>query len=116
MPFSVSILHAANPSSQKGSLITILSLNSGIFAINASASSTIKAASSAMTSAEIGPSTIPAISLITSAKSRPSLAISEGFVVTPQITPISAALRISSTLAVSMKSFMICSFMKLLGI
>ena len=45
------------------------------------------------------------ISLMTSLKSLPSFAIRDGFVVTPQITPISLAFRISSTLAVSIKNF-----------
>jgi len=57
----------------------------------------------AFTSPLIGPSTMDVISLITSLKSLPSFAIRDGFVVTPQITPISFALRISSTFAVSIK-------------
>ena len=57
----------------------------------------------ALTSPLIGPSTIAAISLITSLKSRPSLAIIEGLVVTPQITPYHLLFFISSTLAVSKK-------------
>ena len=59
----------------------------------------------AFTSPLIGPSTIEVISLSTSLKSRPSFAIRDGLVVTPQITPMSFALRISSTLAVSIKNF-----------
>ena len=55
---------------------------------------------------KIGPSTIDVISLITSLKSLPSFAIRDGFVVTPQITPISLAALISSTFAVSIKNFM----------
>ena len=58
----------------------------------------------AFTSPLIGPSTIAAISPITWRKSRPSFAISDGFVVTPQMIPISFAMRISSTLAVSIKN------------
>ena len=46
-----------------------------------------------------------AISAITSSKTRPSFAIKDGFVVTPQITPISLAFLISSTFAVSIKNF-----------
>ena len=38
-----------------------------------------------------------------------SLVVYHGFVVTPQITPISFALRISSTFAVSIKNFMVIS-------
>ena len=61
----------------------------------------------AFTSPLIGPSTIEAISAITWLKSRPSFAIRDGLVVTPQIIPISFALRISSTFAVSTKNFII---------
>ena len=60
-----------------------------------------------LTSPEIGPSTIEVISLITSLKSKPSLAIKDGLVVTPQITPKSLALRMSSTFAVSIKKRMV---------
>ena len=63
----------------------------------------------ALTSPLIGPSTIVVISLITSLKSLPSLAIRDGFVVTPQITPMSFASLISSTLAVSIKNFIVFS-------
>ena len=56
---------------------------------------------------EVGPSTIEVISLITSLKSKPSLAIKDGLVVTPQITPKSLALRMSSTFAVSIKKRMV---------
>ena len=57
------------------------------------------------TSALMGPSTMAVISAITSSKTLPSLAIREGLVVTPQITPSSLAARISSMFAVSIKSF-----------
>ena len=59
----------------------------------------------ALTSPLIAPSTIEVISLITSLKSLPSFAINDGFVVTPQIIPISLAFLISSTFAVSIKNF-----------
>ncbi len=59
----------------------------------------------AFTSPEMGPSTMDAISRMTSPKSRPSFAIRLGFVVTPQITPISLAFLMSSTFAVSIKNF-----------
>jgi len=65
-------------------------------------------------SALIGPSTIEQISAMTCLKSLPSLAISEGLVVTPSTTPRFAASRISFTSAVSKKnmpcpfSFVIC--------
>ena len=61
----------------------------------------------AFTSPLIGPSTMDVISLMTSVKSLPSFAIRDGFVVTPQITPISFAFLISSTFAVSTKNFII---------
>ena len=59
----------------------------------------------AFTSPLIGPSTIDAISAITSSNTLPSFAIRDGLVVTPQITPISFAFLISSTFAVSIKNF-----------
>ena len=61
----------------------------------------------AFTSPLIGPSTISVISLITSLKSLPSFAIRDGFVVTPQIIPMSFALRMSSTFAVSIKNLIL---------
>ncbi|OJT81287.1 hypothetical protein BM533_22340, partial [Clostridioides difficile] len=70
---------------------------------NFSASSIIPLCSKLITSALIGPSTISLISLTTSIKSLPSLAIRDGLVVTPQITPKSFASFISSILAVSIK-------------
>ena len=57
-----------------------------------------------LTSAEIGPSTSEVISVITSFKSLPSLAINEGLVVTPLTTPHEAASLISSKLAVSINN------------
>ena len=60
----------------------------------------------AFTSPEIGPSTIDAISLRISSWLRPpSFAISEGFVVTPQITPRSFAFLISQFFPVSTNNF-----------
>jgi hypothetical protein len=69
-------------------------------------SAIISFASSETTSALIGPSTIERISSSTSRNLRPVLATSDGFVVTPSTMPISWALRISPTSAVSMKNFM----------
>ena len=66
----------------------------------------------AFTSPLIGPSTIEAISAITSSNTLPSFAIRDGFVVTPQITPMSFAFLISSTFAVSMKNFMLFFLLK----
>ena len=98
MPFAVSCLQALRPSSHIGSFITIFLC----IAARGRASSTILSASSEITSAETGPSTISVISFTTCLK---SFAIREGFVVTPQIMPISLARLMSSTLAVSIKSF-----------
>jgi len=53
----------------------------------------------------MGPSTIVVISFITSRNFFPVFEMSEGFVVTPSITPSSAASLISFTSAVSMKNF-----------
>ena len=69
------------------------------------ASATIPSASREITSALIGPSTILVISFTTSIKSLPSFAIKDGFVVTPQITPMSLHSLISATLAVSTNNF-----------
>ena len=73
-------------------------------------SAIIPSASSASTSAEIGPSTMEAISLMTAWKSFPSLAIRDGFVVTPEMNPMSLALRMASTSAVSIKNSISFSF------
>src|SRR3990172_252296 len=56
-------------------------------------------------SALIGPETMAAISSSTSRKLLPSLAASEGLVVTPARMPQSLISRISATFAVSIKSF-----------
>ena len=92
---------ALSPSSVIGILTTIFLC---ILAISLP-SLIIPSASKLITSPLIGPSTIEVISFITSLKSRPSLAISEGLVVTPQITPMSFAILISATLAVSINNF-----------
>ena len=68
-------------------------------------SAIISSAVSERTSADTGPSTIDAISLITVWKSFPSAAISDGFVVTPETNPIAFALRMASTSAVSINIF-----------
>jgi hypothetical protein len=85
-----------------GSLIVTLSDT----ARSGSASASIPAVSVATTSALTSPSTIAQISASISVKSRFSFAASDGFVVTPASTPHDAISRISSTLALSMKSFM----------
>ena len=63
--------------------------------------------SMAVTSAEIGPSHIDAISATTCLKSLPLFFISEGFVVTPSRMPHEAISLISSTSAVSKKNSML---------
>ena len=103
IPSAVRTLTAFRPSTVIGILTTMFGW---IFAI--SRPSAIMPSASvvvALTSPLIGPSTIDAISAITSSKTRPSFAIRDGFVVTPQITPMSFAFLISSTLAVSIKNF-----------
>src|ERR1700685_1278110 len=70
-----------------------------------SPSSIIADASVATTSALIGPSTISQISFSTSWYGRPVLAMSDGLVVTPSMSPQLAASRISATSAVSIKYF-----------
>src|SRR5260370_17320320 len=52
---------------------------------------------------------IEQISLIVSSNPRPTLASSEGLVVTPSTQPIAWAARISLTVGVSMKNFMVLS-------
>ena len=95
-------MHALRPSFVSGTLIVtfLWILASGW------ACAIIPSYSSAVTSAEIGPSTIVQISAITSSNLRPSLATREGLVVTPSRMPRRAASLISSMFAVSMKNFM----------
>src|SRR3546814_4904043 len=61
----------------------------------------ISSNSVATTSAETGPSTMPAISFTTSRKLRPDLWIRLGLVVTPSSRPVCASSAISFTSAVS---------------
>ena len=103
MPSDASTLTALSPSTVIGILTTMFGWIAAISRpsfIMPSASTVV-----AFTSPLIGPSTIDVISLITSLKSLPSFAMSEGFVVTPQMTPISFAFLMSSTFAVSTKNF-----------
>ena len=105
MPSADRTLTAFKPSTVIGILTTMFGWIAAISRpslIMPSASTVV-----AFTSPLIGPSTIVVISLMTSLKSLPSLAIRDGFVVTPQITPMSFAFLISSTFAVSMKNFII---------
>ena len=104
MPSSVRIFVAAKPSGVHGILIITFS---GRSALSARPCSTIPAVSMAVTSAEIGPEQMPAISRTTSLKSRPDFLISEGLVVTPSRIPHAAISRISSTSAVSRKNSMV---------
>ena len=105
MPSADRTLTAFKPSTVIGILTTMFGWIAAISRpslIMPSASTVV-----AFTSPLIGPSTIVVISLMTSLKSLPSLAIRDGFVVTPQITPMSFAFLISSTFAVSIKNFII---------
>ena len=76
----------------------------GNSALSARPCSIIPAVSIAVTSAEIGPLHIDAISATTFLKSLPLFFISDGFVVTPSRIPHAAISRISSTSAVSRKN------------
>ena len=110
IPSAVRTFTAFNPSTVIGILTTMLGWILAISlpsAIMPSASVVV-----AFTSPLIGPSTIEAISAITSSNTLPSFAIRDGFVVTPQITPMSFAFLISSTFAVSMKNFMLFFLLK----
>ena len=102
VPSEVSFLQVLRPSTVSGTLTAILS---AIFR-NISASRIIPSWSSATTSAETGPSTMPQISRTTSRKSRPALWIKEGLVVTPSSRPVSARSLMSAVSAVSAKNFM----------
>ena len=102
-PSSVKTLVAASPSGVQGILMITFEGNS---AFNWRACSNIPGVSIAVTSAEIGPEQIPAISPTTSLKSRPLFFISDGLVVTPSRIPQAAISRISSTSAVSRKNSM----------
>src|SRR5512134_2400103 len=101
------MLVALSPSTVIGTLMTMFF---GLILASSCPSRIIPGASRAMTSAEIGPSTMAVISVITSRKSRPLLAISEGLVVTPSTSPSSQAARISAISAVSIKNFMMAAF------
>src|SRR5579875_1255462 len=72
----------------------------------------ISSVSVEVTSALTGPCTMSQISTIRFSKGAPSLAISEGLVVTPSSSPMLAASRISFRLAVSRKIFMVDPFHK----
>ena len=105
MPSEESTFTALSPSTVIGIFTTMFGWMAAISRpslIMPSASTVV-----AFTSPLIGPSTMDVISLMTSVKSLPSFAIRDGFVVTPQITPISFAFLISSTFAVSTKNFII---------
>ena len=83
MPRAESAFVAFSPSGISGTLTTTL----GWMPASRSPSSTMPSASSAVTSALIGPSTMEQISSITSSNTRPERAMRDGFVVTPSITP-----------------------------
>ncbi len=105
MPSVESRLHAFNPSRVVGSFTTTFLCQLA----NSAASSSMPRVSVATTSTLTGPSTIPQISRIVSLNGLPSLATSDGFVVTPSRMPSSEASRISLIFAVSRKNFMLTS-------
>ena len=109
VPSDDSALQAFKPSIVSGTLmVTFLAILR-----RTSASFIMPAKSKAATSAETGPVVMAQISLITSLKGRPDLAMRDGLVVTPSTKPISANSRISATSPVSAKNFMTCSFQRM---
>ncbi len=102
VPASARVLQALSPAQVSGTLTAMF----GAIPASSRPSAIIASASSAVTSAETGPGTMPQISAVTSRKSRPDFMMREGFVVTPSTIPVSASDRISSISAVSMKNFM----------
>ena len=101
-PFAERALVAFRPSSVHGTLTTMFSWS----AAQRMPSTTMPSTSVAMTSAEMGPSTVLQISRRISSGSPFSLASRLGFVVTPSTTPRVTASRISLRFAVSRKIFM----------
>ncbi len=101
-PPCVSVRQAFSPSHVSGTFTATLG---AIFA-RWRPSATMPSASSAITSALTGPSTMAQISLTVCLKSPPALATSVGLVVTPSRSPIAASSRISARSAVSAKNFM----------
>ena len=99
MSCSRSFRTARSPSAVSGHLTTIL----GAIAASSRPSATMPAASVATTSADTSPETNSQMRARISRGSPLSRAISDGFVVTPSTSPISAAREISATLAVSRK-------------
>ena len=106
MPSAESSAVAASPSSLIATLTTTFSCHSAMRFPSSNSSSAVDE----IVSAEIGPSIVAAISSTRSRYSTPSFATSEGFVVTPSITPSRAARRMSSMLAVSMNRRIVCSY------
>ena len=102
IPSVVSALQAFKPSGISGTLTTMF-----LWILARSLPSLIIASASRLTtSALIGPSTMVQISRRRSLKLRPSLATSDGLVVTPSKTPQLAASLISFVLPVSKKIIM----------
>ena len=101
MPSEARILVALRVSTHMGSLTLML----GWMAASSLPSFTISSAVVDMASAEMGPSTISAISLTRVRTSTPSLAMRLGLVVTPSRIPQLLISLIMSRLAVSMKIF-----------
>ena len=103
VPASLSARHVINPSRVNGTFTVTL----GAMAASLRPSVSMVSKSVAVTSALTGPSTRPQICEIVSKISRPDLAISDGFVVTPSIKPVSKRALICPISALSRKIFML---------
>src|SRR3546814_10487809 len=101
-PSLESALQVLRPSIVRGTLIATLS---AIFR-RIAASFIIVSWSSATTSADTGPSTMPQLSSTTSTNLRPDLWLKVGLVVTPSSNPVAAGSVMSLISAVSTKNFM----------
>src|SRR5262245_41142583 len=105
MPLPLRCFTALSPSLVSGHLTTAL----GAICASSSPSFTMPSKSVATTSRLTSPGTIEQISSTRGRNGRFSLAISDGFVVTPSTTPMATPSLISVTFAVSRKIFMISS-------
>ena len=102
VPPWLSARQALSPSQVSGTLTATL----GAMAASVRPSESMVSASVAVTSALTGPGTMSQMFRITSMKSPPDLAMSEGLVVTPSSRPVAARSSISAVSAVSTKNFM----------
>ena len=102
VPPWLSARQALRPSHVSGTLTATF----GAISASARPSESMVSASVAVTSALTGPDTMSQMLRITSKKSPPDLAISEGLVVTPSSSPVAERSSISAMSAVSTKNFM----------